>query len=134
MKRWAEGEAGETQAKKARIEEVPLDLESEEVTAQPTSEEEVVVSTPDQHNEVQILQGSVEDVIFIIADDIKKDKIKNLFVLMQKRAIWVRYCASNTTLGWLKDQLLRLYPDSTDYLPCPTFSANNVTLPHGKYL
>ena len=137
MKRWEnlEIDAVEPLAKKANIEEVNLDLESEEVTAYPSVEEDVIVSIPDQldqHQEVQILKGSVEDVIFIIDGDIKKDKGKNLFVLMDRVAVWVRYYASNTSLGWLKDQLLLLYRDN--FLVSPTFSANNKILPHGKYL
>ena len=96
-------------------------------------EERVDVSpipeTGDQHKEVQIYKGSVEDVIFIIYDEIKKTEIKNLFVMMQKNVVWVRFSA-NFTLGWLNEQLLLLYPDN--YLVTPTFSAKNTVLPLGK--
>ena len=136
LRRWEdlERQQEESPAKKSRYEEpAVVDLEVEDVVAPSADQDADISPHPEQtieHNEVQLLSGSVDDVIFIINDDIKKDEIKNLFVFLQSRAVWVRYSA-DITLDWLKDKLLVLYPEN--YLVTPTFSANNTILQKGMY-
>ena len=135
-RRWEEQEE-ENAAKKARLEEeeVPaIVLDPQGPIDDDASDAQIETVRPnqehnEQHSEVQIYKGSVEDVIFIIYDEIKKKEIKNLFVFMQRRVVWVRFSAK-ITLGALKDHLLVLYPDN--FLVNPTFSANNNVFPLGK--
>ena len=111
---------------------IALDHQDSNFEASQTYADGQVPEQVDQHEEPQLHNGSVNDVFFITYDEMKKESIQNLFIMFENRTVMIRYCASNVSLGWLKDKLLQQYPDN--FLVNPTFSANNTALPHGELI
>ena len=110
----------------------PESIEEVEVL-EPGTDNAAPAAEPDvQHKQVQVLNGSKDDVIFIIYDEIKKDELKDLYIILQRqRIVWVRSSA-NIPLRSLKEHLLLAFPDIT--LVNPTFSANNTLIDMGKHI
>ena len=136
MKRWEEGERQETEpsAKRACLDDAVVLLDEDATDVDPTPAVDLSPSSPvplDQHKDVHVIKGSIEDIIFIVYDEIKKDEIHDLYVVLQrKRIVWVRSSA-NISFQSLLDHLLVAYPDVS--LVTPTFSANNSLIGLGKY-
>ena len=98
MKRWEEGEMEETEpsAKRACLDDAVVLLDEDATDVDPTPAVDLSPSSPvplDQHKDVQVIKGSIEDIIFIQSQHLLPFRRKllalELSLLQSKEESWI---------------------------------------------